>query len=139
MDIYRKKIQKVKEKKQPGREPTHTVEYMSMVAKKVTEEGMTYREASKTFGISQGAIAQWKKKYLDGVWMNHDRTKHKGASEARVHILSDQVKELKQEIGELYLENLMLKKALYHSQQIKKENSSVITSENLAQFQEGAE
>jgi len=49
------------------------------------------------------------------------------------------MKDLKREIGELYLENLMLKKALYHSRQIKKENSSIITEENLAQFQQAVD
>lgn len=44
-----------------------------------------------------------------------------------------QLRELKHEIAELYLENLMLKKALQFSQQVKRENSSVITSENSGQ------
>jgi hypothetical protein len=49
------------------------------------------------------------------------------------------VKNLKTEIGELYLENLMLKKALEFSRQIKNEDSSVITSENLDQLPEDVE
>ena len=42
-----------------------------------------------------------------------------------------QVNDLKLQIAELYLENLMLKKMLEHSLQKKKESSSDITSENL--------
>ena len=60
------------------------------------------------------------------------------SDELKMFRLEEQVKELKGEIGDLYLQNQMLKKALYHSQQKKKDNSSVITSENLAQFQKGA-
>jgi hypothetical protein len=42
-----------------------------------------------------------------------------------------QLKDLKLQIAELYLENLMLKKMLEHSLQKRKESSSDITSENL--------
>ena len=52
--------------------------------------------------------------------------------------LEDQVKDLKTEIGELYLETRMLKKILAYSQRKKRENSSIITSENLDQFQKDA-
>jgi hypothetical protein len=46
-----------------------------------------------------------------------------------------QIRNLKQEIADLYLENLMLKKILEYSKHLKKEDSSVITSENLDQYQ----
>ena len=52
--------------------------------------------------------------------------------------MESQMRDLKHEIAELYLENLMLKKMVQHSQRIKKENSSVITSENLDQHRKGA-
>lgn len=139
MEIYRNKVRPVKEKKKPGREPTFTAEYMTMVARKVVDEGMTFREAARTFGISQGAVSMWKKKYLKGEFMSLNRKETKENFEAKTYVLEDQIKDLKKEIGELYLENLMLKKALFHSRRIKKENSSVITSENLDQFQKGAE
>ncbi|MGE3262399.1 MAG: hypothetical protein AB7K68_11520 [Bacteriovoracia bacterium] len=48
------------------------------------------------------------------------------------------MKDLKLEIADLYLENLMLKKALEHSLRKKNEDSSVITSENLARLKEDA-
>lgn len=138
MEIFTPPV--LKPKRPPGRQPSHTPEYMTMVARKVVEEGMTYRVAAKTFGISHGAVHQWIKNYKDHKGKTKRtarRTKYQDEIESYRH--QSQVKELKHEIAELYLENLMLKKALQHSLQLKKENSSAITSENLAQLQRGAE
>ena len=135
MEVYRKPAPKVK--KVSGRPPLYADEYMVMIAKKVVEEGMTYREASKTFGVSSGSIGTWvrrvKRKEYHSVG-----GKEVPSSELRMYRMEEQLSDLKKEIGELYLENLMLKKALSHSVQIKKENSSIITPENLAQFQKAA-
>ena len=127
----------VKEPKVRGRRPTYTQEYMLMVGKKVAEGDLTYREAAKVFGASGGSIAGWVRMFKKGDWGNAKKVKE-ATEKVKVQRLESNVRELKFEIGELYLENLMLKKALQYSQQIKKENSSVITSENLAQFQEAA-
>jgi transposase len=108
-----------------------------MVAQKVVEEGMTYRVAAKTFAISTGAVSAWTKKYKKGNLLQSAKDKEQ-SPDYKIYQLEDQVKELKTEIGDLYLQNQMLKKALFHSQMKKKENSSVITSENLAQFQKAA-
>ncbi len=60
-------------------------------------------------------------------------------SEAASIRLERYVKTLETEIGELYLENLMLKKALEYSQQLKKEDLSVITFEHLDPLPEDVE
>lgn len=133
MEIYRK--QKPKEKRPTGRQPTFTNEFMMMVAKKVVEEGMSYRAACKTFGISSGSITNWKKMYLGKKVMKNAQPLEE-ANSSKIFRLEESIKELKEEIGNLYLENTMLKKALLRSQQLKKQNSSVITSENLDQFRE---
>lgn len=138
MEIFTPPV--VKEKRPPGRQPTHTPEFMIMVARKVVEGEMTYREASKTFGISHGAVSSYVKKYKNDDLNSKRRGrvgKHKDAVESYRH--EAQLRELKQEIAELYLENLMLKKALKHSIQLKKSDSSVITSENFEQFKEDVE
>lgn len=113
---------------------------MLMVARKCVEEGMTYREAGKTFNVSHGSVYAWilKYKHQGGKQKRNERTsKYKQEVESYRH--TAQLKELKHEIAELYLENLMLKKALKHSLQLKKLNSSVVTSENLDQLREHAE
>jgi hypothetical protein len=48
------------------------------------------------------------------------------------------IKELKGEIAELYLQNLMLKKAMKLVVEKKSVSSSVITSENLEAYRGGA-
>lgn len=126
---------KVKEPKIIGRKPKFTQEYMMMIGRKVVEGEMSYREAAKTFGVSNGAVGQYVKRFKkNGGWGNAQKVKE-ASDKNKSQRLEYQVRELKHEIAELYLENLMLKKALQFSVQVKKENSSVITSENLDQYQ----
>lgn len=130
----------IKEKKPSGRPPKRSQEYMIMVARKCLDEGMTYREAAQTFGVSHGSVYQFIQKYKHKKFRtkaNARISEYKKEVEDYRH--QAQVKELKHEIAELYLENLMLKKALKHSLSAKKENLSVITSEHLDQSQEDAE
>jgi transposase len=127
----------VKEKRPPGRRSKVSVEYQSMIARKVIEEGMTYREAAKTFNVSHGSVYAFIQKYKDrGAKSKRKATTTKYAKEVEEYRHQAQVKDLKHEIAELYLENLMLKKALKHSLQTKKEDSSIITSENLERLKE---
>jgi len=122
----------VKEKRPPGRRPKYSVAYMQMVALKVVEEGMTYREAGKTFNLSHGSIANIVKNYNDrGAKKKRKGTKSKYTKEIEDYRHQSHLKDLKLEIADLYLENLMLKKMLEHSLHRKKESSSDITSENL--------
>jgi len=122
----------VKPKRPPGRQPKHAPEYRVMVAKKVVEEGMSYREAGKVFGLSHGSIgaivSQFKR---DGGRLKRNARVSKYKQEVEEYRHKTQLKDLKLEIADLYLENLMLKKALEHSLRKKNEDSSVITSENL--------
>ena len=128
----------IKEKRPPGRQSKSSVEYQVMIARKCVEAGMTYREAAKTFNVSHGSVYAFIQKY------KNQRSKSKRNSrvskynqEVEEYRHQAQVKDLKHEIAELYLENLMLKKALKHSLQMKKEDSSVITSENLDRLKKG--
>ncbi|MNK51256.1 hypothetical protein D3C87_701540 [compost metagenome] len=130
----------VKEKRPPGRRPKHSQEYMLMIAKKCCDEGMTYREAANTFGVSHGSVHQFILKYKKNELSSKVKTrKSKYAKEVESYRHQAQVKELKHEIAELYLENLLLKKALKHSLQSKNGDSSVVTSENLERLQEDAD
>lgn len=128
----------VKEPKMPGRRQKFTVEYQMMIARAVVEEGMKYKTAAQTFGTSQGTVGACIKRYKKGNWGNAGKAKEI-SEKLRVHRLETSVKELKEEIANLYLENLMLKKIQQHSQRIKKENSSIVTAETLDQLQMDAE
>jgi transposase-like protein len=123
-----------KEEKKTGRRPKFTVEYMNLVAEKVVEDGMTFKVAAKTFDVSQGSITKWVKNYKNGHIPVNSRDD--GISkDTQVYNLEERIKGLTTEVGSLYLENQLLKKALSHLQSKRKETSSVITSSNLDQFQ----
>ena len=127
----------MREKKPLGRKSLHPVEFQMMVAKKVFAEGMTYREAAKVFNISNGCVAAWVRRYgkKQGPFPRPVKAESESAVIAR---METHVKELKGEIAELYLANLMLKKAIKLAVERKSASSSVITSENLSQYQGGA-
>ena len=130
-----------KEKRPPGRAPNFSPEYYMLMAKKVVDDGMSYREASKTFSCSHGTVSHWVKLYRSGKLPNRikkEKDVKKTMGEQGVLRVERYIKELKQEIADLYLENTMLKKALEWARRIKNEDSSVITSENLALFQRDA-
>lgn len=124
-------------KRPPGRQAKHSPEYRLMVAKKVVEEGMSYREAGNSFGLSHGSIAAIVKEYKsEGSKSKRNERKSKYRKEVEAYRHQQQVKDLKLEVANLYLENLMLKKALEHSLRKKNDDSSVITSENLERLKE---
>lgn len=133
MEILRKNPPR--EKLPPGRQPKWTAEFMVMVAQKVVDEGMTFRAAAKLFGVSQGSVNLWVKNFRKGNLAAFRGSAEVLSNSHQVLQLEDQIRGLKCEIGDLFLQNLMLKKALFHSRKKKLESSSVITSENLEQFQ----
>jgi transposase len=127
----------VKEKRPPGRRAKHSPEYRAMVARKCVEDGMSYREAAKIFNLSHGSVHAIIQQYRDqGAKTKRNVQTSKYKQEVEDYRHKSQVKDLKLEIADLYLENLMLKKALEHSLQKKNDSSSVITSENLDQLKE---
>jgi len=119
-------------RKPVGRPTKKSIEYMMMVCKEV-EGGMTIRLAAKTFGISQAAVSTWSRKYRAGKLGE----KVSGETDtAKTQRLEENIKELKSEVAELYLQNQVLKKAITYTQKKRKLATSVITSENLDQFRE---
>ncbi len=125
---------KPKEPKKIGRAPKYNLDYYMMMARNVVDQGMSYREAAKIYNMSHGSVHHWKKVYLDGKFpkMKKGQTV---SPENQLLQKETQIRNLKQEIADLYLENLMLKKMFEYSKHLKKEDSSVITSENLDQYQ----
>jgi transposase-like protein len=133
--------QPIKEKKAIGRTPKYTPEYYMVMAKQVVEEGMSFREAATKYGCSHGSVSHWSKLYREGK-LPKRITKEKNSSakfEAQMQRQDRYIKELKAQVGELYLENQLLKKAQAYFQQSKSARTSIITSENLGRFQEDAE
>ena len=123
-----------------GRQPKLTQETRLLVAAKVTSKEMTFREAAKAFGISTGAVTSCVKMATKEA----SKTKRNGKANAYNDAADNfrhqaQIKELKETIGDLYIENQVLKKILNKSLLIKKSNGSVITTDNLDQFQRDVE
>lgn len=139
MDIINSKLPK--EKNPTGRAPKFSAEYYMMMARQVVEKGMSYRTAANVYKCSHGTVSHWVRLYKEGILPGRVKKEKRDAvsSEAALIRIERHVKMLKTEIGELYLENLMLKKALEYSSQLKKQDLSVIISEHLDPLPEGAE
>jgi len=109
-----------------------------MIGKKVISKELTYREAAKTFGLSSGAIAACVR------LVKHDKRKgqrtsnyHRQNDEVESYRHQAQIKDLKHQIADLFLENQMLKKIVAHSLEMKRNNGSIITTENLGSRSQG--
>jgi transposase-like protein len=129
-----------KEKRPQGRQPKYAPEYYMMMVKRIIDEGLSYREAAKIYKVSHGSVNHWVNLYKDGKMPGRIK-KAKATAESRdgkILRMENFIQSLKTEIGELYLENQMLKKARVFLQQQKRVNSSAITSENLDQWKKGA-
>ena len=130
--------QPIKVPKIVGRKPKYTQEYMAMVGRKVASGEFSYSQAAKVFNMSEGSVGACVTRFKTGNHGNAEKVKQI-SDKTQTQRFDAQLREIKLQVAELYLENLMLKKALQYSQQLKKENSSVITSESLEQSQEAAE
>ncbi len=123
-------------KKEIGRPHKLPFEVRRLIAEKVTSGEMTYRGAAEKYGISAGAIAKCVKQMKGGGirTTNPPRWVDEKEKTPREKALELENKVLKAELGELYLQLRLLKKAEDYKQWLKNEASSVITSENLDQF-----
>lgn len=123
-----------------GRPAKLTPEARLAVAQTVISKEMTYREAAKAYGISAGAVGacvRLHKKEGSKTKVNARVNAYNKAADEYRH--QAHVKELKQEIADLYLQVQMLKKIVSKSLLIKKSNGSVITTDNLDQLQKDVE
>ncbi len=130
----------IKEKRPQGRPATYTTEYYVMMVKHILEEKLSYREAAKIYKVSHGTVSHWIKLHKTGklpleIKKAKARVEHHGV---QLQKLEGYIRMLKAEVGELYLENRMLKKVRSFSQQQKSVSSSAITSENLDQWKRDA-
>jgi hypothetical protein len=128
-----------------GRPPNHPDEYMIAVAEAVAS-GLSYREASKRYRVSHGSIAHWlsklekspRKKVQSRPPAKVRETMQKGLPGKGKAALELEIQLLKQELGELYMQVRMLKKAQAFAERMKREDSLIVTSENFEQFRGGA-
>jgi len=132
-------------KKSQGRPCKLPFEVRRLIAQKVANGELTYRQAAKKYNVSGGAVSSYVKKYKSGQLKSSDtRTsvinlapddRKKTYHEIE---LEKEVKVLKAELGDLYLQMQMLKKAEAYKRWLKDEISSVVTVENLDQYKKDA-
>lgn len=115
MDILNPKIPK--EKNPTGKTPKYSAEYYTMMARQVVDKGMSYRTAANIYKCSHGTVSHWVRLYKEGILPGRVKKEKRDVAsvEAALLRLERHVKTLITEIGELYLENLMLKKAREYS------------------------
>lgn len=131
---------KLVEKRPTGRQPKLLHETRLLIGRKCTSKEMTYADAAKAFGISQGAVGKCVELFKrEGLNQRRSERSKERSDESRNYHHQAQIRELKQEIADLYLENQMLKKIISRPRLRKNESGSVITAENLAESQEAAE
>lgn len=101
-----------REKRPHGRPAKFTHEVRLTIGRKVVEKEMTYREAAEFFQMSQGAVAACIELFKKtGANARNCERKKEVKEDIENYRHQGQIKELKQEIADLYLENQMLKKS----------------------------
>lgn len=119
-----------------GRPSKFPCEFKRMIAEKAISGHHTLRELAVQYQTSIGAIMMWKRQYISGELENTNPVKMEKPSEAinKVINLERENKQLKEELGNLYLQNTILKKAKAFSRQLKKETSSIVTAADLKAY-----
>jgi transposase len=125
-------------KKPTGRPHKLPYEVRKAIAESVVAREMTYRQAATKYQISAGAVSTCVKEFKGGgikktnppKWIADQQKTDKEKA------LEQENLALKAELGDLYLQNKMLKKAESYIQWLRSESSSVITSENWEQYKE---
>lgn len=106
-------------------------EFKAKIVETLASGAASQAELSRQYGISPVMIGRWKKEYSSGKFFENKNN----ADIASIRI---RMAELERIIGELTLENKMLKKAKELNTIQKKDNSPIITSQNSKQFRDGA-
>lgn len=106
-------------------------DFKAKVVETIAAGAASQAELSRKYGISTVMIGRWKREYQSGKFFeNRDN-----ADIASIRI---RMAELERLVGELLLENKMLKKAKELDTIQKKDDLPIITSRNAAQFRNGA-
>lgn len=107
-----------------------TIGFKQQVVEEVESGLVTKAQAARKYEVSAGVIDRWILKYRDGALVEKPTTEEKA--------LRVENEKLKAKIGELTMQIDLLKKLEAYAQRKRKEDTSVITLKNLAQFQGGA-
>lgn len=107
----------------------YDVAFKRQLVAQIAAKEITPAEASRTHDISRSLIDRWIKQSNDGTIIDRPSNREKA--------LEKEVEKLKAKIGDLVMENELLKKIQRYARQKRKEDTSVITLKNLERFQKG--
>ena len=107
-----------------------TVGFKQQVVQEIESGLVTKAQAARKYEVSAGVIDRWIWKDRDGSLVEKPSTDEKAVRAEN--------ERLKAKIGDLTMQIDLLKKLGAYAQQRRKENTSVITARNLAQFRGGS-
>ena len=110
---------------------TFNDEFKAKIVEMVAAGAATQAELSRKYGISPVMIGRWKREYSAGKFFEN-------TNNFDIASLKVRISELERLVGELLLENKMLKKAKELDTIQKKDDLSIITSTNAKLFKDGA-
>lgn len=107
-------------------------EFKKEIVETVVSGSASAAEIAREYHISPIMISRWKKDYKEGKFFENDNS----TDIARLEL---KVRELERLVGELTMENRMLKKVRDLNSKKKKEDLSIITSRTWDQLKKGAD
>ena len=107
-----------------------SVDFKQQVAREI-EAGLSLNEAARRHQISPSLVTRWRNQYQQGALVEKPSAHEKA--------LEKENEKLKAKIGELVMENDLLKKFQKYMEKQKKLDTSVITAKNLDQFRKDVE
>jgi transposase len=110
---------------------TFSNEFKAKIVEMVAAGTASQAEISRRYGISPVIIGRWKRQYSSGKFFENKNNYD-------IAGLKIKISELERLVGELLLENKMLKKAKELDTIQKKDDLSIITSSNYRQLKDGA-
>ena len=105
-------------------------EFKAKIVETIAAGAASQAEISRKYGISPVMIGRWKREYSSGKFF--ENTKNTDIAGIKIRMA-----EPERLVGELLLENKMLKKAKELDTIQKKDDSLIITSSNAKQFRDG--
>ena len=109
---------------------TFNDEFKAKIVEMVAAGAASQAELSRKYGISPVMIGRWKREYSSGKFFEN-------TNNFDIASLKIRISELERLVGELLLENKMLKKAKELDTIQKKDDLSIITSSNARQLKDG--
>jgi transposase len=109
---------------------TYSTAFKRQVVEELLSGSATMGQLSRRYEISTGLIGYWKKRYTEGKLVE--------GKSANVKSLEVKIRDLEQMVGRLTMDNELLKKAMEHTLQKRRENSLPITGRSLEGSSGGA-